>query len=56
MFSLQYAPYKKGGKGTLAERARQQGLEAPAQEFLRNPHRFMNFHSLKKAGQGKTLW
>lgn len=32
-----YAPFKKGGKGTLAERARSLGLDSPAQCLLDNP-------------------
>eukprot|EP00794_Sanderia_malayensis_P010201 gene10201-11249_t len=32
-----YAPYKQGGKGTLAERARKLGLEVPAMELLNIP-------------------
>ena len=34
---LQYAPFKKGGKGTLAERARCLGLDSPAQCVLDSP-------------------
>lgn len=35
--SSQYAPFRKGGKGTLAERARLLGLESPAEQVLKSP-------------------
>ena len=34
---FQYAPYKTGGKGTLAERARKLGLDQPAKQILNRP-------------------
>lgn len=36
IFYLQYAPYKPGGKRTLAERAKELGLEEPARNILNN--------------------
>ena len=37
-FSIQYAPFKKGGKGTLAERARKIGLDIVALDLLKSPN------------------
>lgn len=33
-----YAPFKKGGKGSHAERARQLGLNEPAERLINDPH------------------
>ena len=35
---LKYAPFKKGGKGSHAERARQLGLNEPAERLIKDPH------------------
>ena len=45
-----YAPFKKGGKGTLAERARKLGLHNVALEILQYPERDVNFASYVKQG------
>lgn len=37
-----YAPYKTGAKGTLAERARNIGLEGLAQQLIKQPNRYVN--------------
>ncbi|XP_065059999.1 S1 RNA-binding domain-containing protein 1-like [Rhopilema esculentum] len=44
-----YAPFKKGGKGTLAERARKNGLESPAKQVLEAPNNFLNLNKYVKA-------
>ena len=54
LIHFQYAPFKKGGKGTLAERARAHGLEAPAQELVANPARVINLEKfVNSAVQGE---
>lgn len=35
---FKYAPFKKGGKGSHAERARQLGLNEPAERLINDPH------------------
>jgi len=35
---FKYAPFKKGGKGSHAERARQLGLNEPAEHLINDPH------------------
>ena len=51
---LQYAPFKKGGKGTLAERARCLGLDIPAQKILTSPNNLISLSKyIKTSKEGK---
>ena len=49
-FHLKYAPYKAGSKRSLAERARELGLEPLALKVLRSPQT-ANMQSAIKAGK-----
>ena len=55
LYLLQYAPFKKGGKGTLAERARKNGLESLAKQILEAPNNFLNLNKYVKANTDGRL-
>ena len=49
---LQYAPYKPGHKGSLAERAKALGLEPAAMSILNG--KMINFENFIKPGEKGT--
>ena len=51
-----YGPYKKGAKGTLADRARKLGLDEVAQKVVDRPHEDVNLYNYvkKNTTEGET--
>ena len=53
---MQYAPYKPGSKGTLAERARELGLEPLAMKLITPPGRANLYEVINPNIEGNLCW
>ena len=55
LFLFQYSPYKAGSKRTLAERARELGLEKYATGVLEQPQHVIIKNAVQPGKKGKHL-